>query len=50
MRFFLPYSMQKDLRSRPKFDRLISHEFITKYGDSEVDVAGFVQKILDGET
>ncbi len=40
-------SLKKRAVERPNYPELLEHPFITRYQNDEMDVAGFVQGILD---
>ncbi|WCJ41430.1 mitogen-activated protein kinase kinase 3 [Euphorbia peplus] len=44
---FIDACLQKEPDARPTAEQLLSHEFITKYADDEVDLATFVQNVFD---
>lgn len=41
------FSLKKEYRQRPKYAELLKKPFITKYLNEEVDVAAFVNAVLD---
>uniref|UniRef100_A0A8D3B369 Dual specificity mitogen-activated protein kinase kinase 7 n=1 Tax=Scophthalmus maximus TaxID=52904 RepID=A0A8D3B369_SCOMX len=44
---FVKDCLTKDHRKRPKYDRLLEHNFIRRYEVLEVDVAGWFQTVMD---
>ncbi|CAB4275295.1 unnamed protein product [Prunus armeniaca] len=44
---FIEACLQKDADARPTAEQLLSHPFITKYEDSQVDLAVFVRSVFD---
>ncbi|CAN6574999.1 unnamed protein product [Malus baccata var. baccata] len=44
---FIEACLQKDPDARPTAEQLLSHPFITKYEDSQVDLAAFVRSVFD---
>jgi len=44
---FVDLCLKKEYRKRPKYAELLEKPFITRYRDEVVDVAGFVNSILD---
>ncbi|XP_059645743.1 mitogen-activated protein kinase kinase 3 isoform X2 [Cornus florida] len=44
---FIDACLQKDADARPTAEQLLSHPFITKYDDAGVDLAAFVQSVVD---
>ncbi|KAK9689338.1 hypothetical protein RND81_09G053600 [Saponaria officinalis] len=44
---FIDVCLQKDADARPTAEQLLSHPFITKYEDSQVDLAAFVRGVFD---
>nr|GEW61651.1 mitogen-activated protein kinase kinase 3 [Tanacetum cinerariifolium] len=44
---FIDDCLQKDADARPTAEQLLSHPFITKYENDEVDLAAFVRGIFD---
>ncbi|XP_013199575.1 dual specificity mitogen-activated protein kinase kinase 6 [Amyelois transitella] len=44
---FIVQCLQKDYKNRPNYNMLLSHKFCLEHGTKEVDVASFVQEILD---
>ncbi|KDP42864.1 hypothetical protein JCGZ_23806 [Jatropha curcas] len=44
---FIDACLQKDPDARPTAEQLLSHEFITKYAQTSVDLAAFVRSVFD---
>ncbi|KAG7017780.1 Mitogen-activated protein kinase kinase 3 [Cucurbita argyrosperma subsp. argyrosperma] len=44
---FVDACLQKDADARPTAEQLLSHPFIKKYEDEQVDLAAFVQNVFD---
>ncbi|KAK4771843.1 hypothetical protein SAY86_013618 [Trapa natans] len=44
---FVNACLQKDPKTRPTAEQLLSHPFITKYEDAGVDLTAFIQSIFD---
>ncbi|XP_053607411.1 dual specificity mitogen-activated protein kinase kinase 6 [Plodia interpunctella] len=44
---FIVQCLQKDYKNRPNYNTLLSHKFCLEHSTIEVDVASFVQEILD---
>uniref|UniRef100_A0A2P2LQ76 mitogen-activated protein kinase kinase n=1 Tax=Rhizophora mucronata TaxID=61149 RepID=A0A2P2LQ76_RHIMU len=44
---FIDSCLQKDPDARPTAEQLLSHPFIVKYADTNVDLAAFVQSVFD---
>ncbi|KAL8139664.1 hypothetical protein V2J09_005685 [Rumex salicifolius] len=44
---FIDSCLQKDADARPTAEELLSHPFITKYEDSQVDLAAYVRNVFD---
>ncbi|KMT12797.1 hypothetical protein BVRB_4g088910 [Beta vulgaris subsp. vulgaris] len=44
---FIDACLQKDAEARPTAEQLLAHPFITKYEESHVDLAAFVQSVFD---
>ena len=40
-------SLKKECDDRPNYEQLLKHPFIQMYEEKEVDVAGFVTRILE---
>lgn len=43
---FIKSCLQKDFRKRPKYNTLLSHEFIKHYEEAQVDVKGWLYDLL----
>lgn len=43
----LCYSLKKECKLRPNYQQLLSHPFLSRYEEKDVDVAAFVSSILD---
>lgn len=44
---FVNTCLEKDYEKRPKYNKLLKDPFILRHQDSDVDVAGFINNILD---
>ncbi|EXC20335.1 Mitogen-activated protein kinase kinase 6 [Morus notabilis] len=44
---FIEACLQKDADARPTAEQLLSHPFITKYENAQVDLAAFVRSVFD---
>ena len=44
---FFGFSLDKELKTRATYQQLLEDPFIIKYTKEEVDVAGFVNEMLD---
>lgn len=47
-REFIDWCCQKDLEHRPKYERLLEHEFLRRDREHPTDISTFVKTVLDG--